>query len=203
GIDVEQGYRHVATLPETHDVDGILLARPFKGVKMGPVRLFVNDVDKALAFYRDDLGLRVTETITYQGHTCVFLRANTDHHVIALYPKALREQLGMSPHTTTFSFGFQLANYAQLKQAVGFLREQGVQLKTLPPELFPGMGPSVMALDPDGHAIQLYHAMEQIGWEGRPRPASQRQAFDQDQWPETWEGESDSYGGEVFLGPWN
>jgi len=161
------------------------------------------DEEKALAFYRDDLGLRLTETITYQGHTCVFLRANTDHHVIALYPKALREQLGMSPHTTTFSFGFQLATYTQLRRAVDFLRAQGVSLKTLPPALFPGMGPSVMALDPDGHAIQLYHSMEQIGWDGQPRPASLRQAFDPDQWPDVWEGESDSYGGEVFLGPWN
>lgn len=203
GVGVEQGYRHVETLPETYDVEGILLARPFKVVKMGPVRLFVNDVAKSLAFYQNDLGLRLTETIEYQGHTCAFLRANTEHHAIALYPKTLRDTLGMSPHTTTFSFGFQLASYTQLKQAVQFLREHDVQLKTLPAALFPGMGPSILALDPDGHAIQLYHTMEQIGWEGRPRPASMRQAFDQDNWPAVWEGEPDSYGGEVFLGPWN
>src|SRR5690606_110594 len=127
------GYRHVESQPAVYDVDGILLARPFKVVKMGPVRLFVNDVEQAVRFYRDDLGLRVTETIVYQGHTCVFLRANTDHHVIALYPKALRDTLGMSAHTTTFSFGFQLANYTQLRRAVDFLRAQGVSLKTLPP----------------------------------------------------------------------
>ena len=33
-----------------------------------------------------------------------------------------------------------------------------------------GMGPSVLAIDPSGHAVQIYHAMEQIGWDGKPKP---------------------------------
>ena len=48
------------------------------------------------AFYRDELGLQVTEEVVWQGHRCVFLRANTEHHSLALYPKALRAELGLS-----------------------------------------------------------------------------------------------------------
>ena len=41
---------------------------------------------------------------------------------MALYPKALRAELGLSPHTTLFSFGMQVADYSQLRDAVAFLK---------------------------------------------------------------------------------
>src|SRR5207237_7177403 len=41
GIDLQSGVRHVERSPRSYDVDGILLARPFKIVRIGPVRLFV------------------------------------------------------------------------------------------------------------------------------------------------------------------
>jgi hypothetical protein len=44
--------------------------------------------------------------------------------------------------------------------------------------------------------------MEQIGWDGRPRPADQRPLIDNDNWPETLEPYSDSFAGEQFMGPW-
>ena len=51
-------------------------------------------------FYRDTLGLTVTEEVTWHGHRCVFLRCNTEHHTMALYPIALRAELGLRPHST-------------------------------------------------------------------------------------------------------
>src|SRR5262249_25525875 len=154
------------------------LGRPFKVTKVGPVRIFVQDVERALAFYRDELGLTITEEVVWKGQRCVFLRANTEHHSLALYPIALRAELGLSPHTTLLSFGMQVGDYQQLRDAVGFLKGQGVTVKHLPPELFPGIDYSAFAIDPDGHAIQLYYNMEQVGWDGRPRPAGQRPKID-------------------------
>jgi hypothetical protein len=43
--------------------------------------------------------------------------------------------------------------------------------------------------------------MEQIGWDGKPRPASQRPKIDNAGWPESLAGQSDTYLGEPFLGP--
>ena len=40
----------------------------------------------------------------------------------------------------------------------------------IPPELHPCIDYAAHELDPDGHCIQLYHAMEQIGWDGKSRP---------------------------------
>jgi catechol 2,3-dioxygenase-like lactoylglutathione lyase family enzyme len=201
GLDLTSGYRYVDA-PGTYDVDGILLPRPFKVVRIGPLRLFATDVATSEAFYQDMMGFTKTEEVTWQGHRCVFLRCNTEHHSIALYPVALREALGLREDTLCMSFGLQLANYRQLRAAVAFLRERGCTIKELPPELFPGLGHSALVLDPDGHALQLYTYMEQIGWDGQPRPAHMRPAIKAGDWPDALPATSDIYGGEVYLGPW-
>jgi hypothetical protein len=43
--------------------------------------------------------------------------------------------------------------------------------------------------------------MEQIGWDGKPRPAAMRPKVDNGNWPESVPGQSDSFLGEPFLGP--
>src|SRR6266545_4135753 len=65
GIPIEKGLRASDIGEEQHDVGGILLSRPFKIVRHGPVRLFVEDMERMLGFYRDDLGLSLTEEIKY------------------------------------------------------------------------------------------------------------------------------------------
>ena len=201
GIPIEKGLRASEIAEEKYDVGGILLGRPFKIVRHGPVRLFATDLEAMVSFYRDDLGLTVTEETQYRGHRCVFLRANTEHHSMALYPLALRDELELSAHTTLMSFGLQLGSYKQLRDALDFLRGAGVRIRLLPPELFPGVDYSAFAIDPDGFAFQLYYYMEQIGWDGKPRPASQRTKIDNAKWPEAVEGRNDTFLGEVYMGP--
>jgi catechol 2,3-dioxygenase-like lactoylglutathione lyase family enzyme len=202
GVRPDAGLRGAENAPEVHDVEGVLLARPFKITRIGPVRLFVGDVEQAAAFYRDALGLRVTEEVVYEGHRCVFLRANTEHHSVALYPLALREQLQLSASTTLMSFGFQLGSYTQLKRALAFLKAEGVTIRSLPAALCPGMDYQFLAIDPDGHAIQLYYRMDQVGWDGRTRPP-QEAGQDLASWPDAVAATSDVYQGEAYLGPLN
>jgi hypothetical protein len=99
------------------------------------------------------------------------------------------------------SFGNQVGDYQQLRNAVDFLKANGVTIKYLPPELFPGIDYSAFAIDPEGHAIHLYYYVEQIGWDGRPRPASQRRKIDHARWPEMLDALPDTYLGQVFQGP--
>jgi len=202
GVDLTSGHRHVETLPATFDVDGILLPRPFKIVRLGPVELFVKDLEAAESFYRETLGFTITEEVHWRGHRCLFLRANTEHHSLALYPLAMREPLGLSAHSTCMSLGLQLANYRQLRDAVSFLREHGVRFADVPSELYPGIDYAAHVLDPDGHCLKLYYYMEQVGWDGKPRPKNLRRTTAKGDWPETVEPMSDSYEGEPFLGPW-
>lgn len=203
GVDIHSGHRgqDSASWDERFDVAGVLLPRPFKINRIGPVRLFADNVDEVAGYYRDIIGLTPTEEITWKGHRCVFLRANTEHHAMAVYPKALRAELGLSPHTSMLSFGVQLGSYRQLRDAVDWLKKKGVTVKTLDPALFPGIDYSAFAIDPDGHAIQLYWYMEQVGWDGKPRPADQRPTIDNSRWPDVLDPASDVYQGEQLLGP--
>ena len=140
GVSLISGYRYTDELPAKFNVDGVLLPRPFKIVRIGPVGLFVKDVNASESFYRDTLGFIPTEEIVWQGHRCVYLRANTEHHSLALYPLVLREQLGLSPHTTNMTFGIQLANYQQLHDAVRYLQDHGARMTdAVPPQLHPGI----------------------------------------------------------------
>ena len=203
GVDLLSGYRYAERLPATFDVDGILLPRPFKIVRLGPVYLFAQNLAESEAFYRDRLGFTLTEEIVWKGERCVFLRANTEHHSLALFPIALRGVLGLSSHSTCAAFGLQLANYRQLRDAVQFLRDRGMKVdEALPLELHPGIDYAAHVFDPDGHCIQLYHAMEQIGWEQKPKPKELKQARKLTEWPEVLEADGNSYLGEPFLGPW-
>ena len=200
GIDVFSGYRYREPLPSSYDVGGVLLPRPFKVTRIGPVGLFVTDVARSAEFYTTMLGFVGTEEVTFKGRRCLFLRNGTEHHSLGLFPKDLRQELGLSTHTSLMTFGAEVGSYAQLRNAVRFLKEKGVKLVTLPPELHPGIDYAAHALDPDGHAIQLYYYMEQVGWDGKPRPRELRRAI-REEWPEVLEPLSDTYADQTFQGP--
>jgi catechol 2,3-dioxygenase-like lactoylglutathione lyase family enzyme len=201
GIAVLAGHRPQDTLTATYDVEGVMLPRPFKITKIGPVGLFVDDVDQAEAFYTERVGFVRSEETNYRGARCVFLRCGAEHHSLGLFPKELRGGLGLNERSTCMSFGVELGSYAQLREAVAFLKSHGVSfVDSIAPELYPGIDYSAFALDPDGHCIQLYYYMEQVGWDGRVRPQSARRQI-QREWPEALEPLSDTYVDQVFQGP--
>jgi catechol 2,3-dioxygenase-like lactoylglutathione lyase family enzyme len=176
GIDLNAGSAIPDPLPSKYDVEGILLPRPFKISRIGPLNLFVKDMDAAVDFYRETMGFVVTTEVTWRGKRCVFLRTNTEHHSVGLYPIELREVLGLRDDTTTMSLGMQVATHRQLRDAQTFLRERGAKEIDVPSELHPGIHHATHVLDPDGHAITLYFGMEQMA-------------------------SSDPFAGEAFLGP--
>jgi catechol 2,3-dioxygenase-like lactoylglutathione lyase family enzyme len=202
GDDLVAGSAERDALPgQAYDVDGILLPRPFKIVKVGPVSLFTRDIDAGVRFYTHVLGLRVSEETVWNGRRCVFLRANTEHHTIALYPIEMREALGLRADSKTLSVGFQVGTYRQLCDARAFLTRRGARFVDIPAELHPGIDYAFYALDPDGQAVQVYFAMEQIGWDGHARPAVTRPYPKAVAWPAALEAQPDVYGGETLLGP--
>jgi hypothetical protein len=81
------------------------------------------------------------------------------------------------------------------------LKSEGVTIKYLPPELFPGIDYSAFAVDPDGHLIQLYYYMEQLGWDAKVRSKAERRKIDNAKWPEAVEAMADTFDGETLLGP--
>src|SRR5207244_12680637 len=110
--DRPSGHRTRESLPATYDVEGVMMPRPFKITRVGPVSLFVADVERADAFYSEHLGFVKSEEIVYRGARCVFLRCGAEHHSVGLFPRELRRTLGLSEHTTCMSFVLQVGTSA-------------------------------------------------------------------------------------------
>jgi catechol 2,3-dioxygenase-like lactoylglutathione lyase family enzyme len=201
GRDANGGFRSLSDAEPGYNVSGIMLPRPFKIVKTGPVTLCAQDFEVSLRFYTEHLGLLVTEQGTVQGHPVAFLRYGTDHHNVVLVPIALRRALGLSEHSTLLSLGLQMGSYSQLKGAVAYLREKGIRfLDSNLADLHAGIDYSAYAIDPDGHCLQLYYYMEQVGWDGRPRNRDLRRPVTPE-WPDAIEPLSDTYADRTFQGP--
>jgi hypothetical protein len=138
---------------------------------------------------------------TFQTDLGAARKFYVDHHVVALIPEAARQSLGWHATGTTVCVGVELCSYEQLRAARAQLLEQGVtQGPSLPAVLRPGIDHAAFFVDPSGHTVMLYFSMEQVGWDGRPRPASERRVV-QDEWPETIGGGSDTYYSQLLQGP--
>ena len=114
GIDLYSGHKPNGHLAETYDVDGMLLARPFKISKIGPVSLFVDDVDAAERFIPSGWLPRQRRG-NVSRRALLFLRQGAEHHTLGLFPKELRQTLGLSERSSCMSFGIELGSYAQLQ----------------------------------------------------------------------------------------
>lgn len=183
------------------DVDGVLLPRPFKVVGLGPLKLFCTDLEATSKFYRDVLGFTLTSTELVEGQRCLFLRAGTDHHAVALLPMSLRTAFGMPGEDNLCAIGIRVANYRQLRDARTYLAGRGYRELRLPASLSPGVDHCFHVLDPDGRVFQLFWHMETLGWDGRARP-DDIALHPSDDWPETLAPWLDLHGNEPFLGPW-
>ena len=143
---------------------------PFQIRKIGHVALFVADIERATRFYVDVLGFRISDLYEEEMMPggAAFLRLNTDHHGIALFQATQDQQPGAGQHHMAFEVGsldevFRVRDHLrQHKVAVHFegRRRAGVQI-------------AVEFRDPDGHNLEVYWGIDQIGSEGRARPAAQ------------------------------
>ena len=69
-----------------------------------------------------------------------------------------------------------------------FLAKRGARFVDMPAELHPGIDYALHVLDPDGQAVQVYFSMEQIGWDGKARPAAMRPKVVAGAWPAALHG---------------
>lgn len=200
GMQVTEGFLVRDNGTPAYDVGGIMLPRPFKVVGLGPITLFVKDVDASIGFYRDLMGLEVTQEIDVRGRRCVFLRVGTEHHTLTLVPVSLRDELGLSPKTTLAFMGLQVPTYRQLRDARQYMLDKGYREIEVPGELHCGIDIAAHFEGPEGHVVQLYFDMERVGWDGRTRPMETRE-FARPSWPEVIPPKSDTYRDLRFTGP--
>jgi len=70
---------------------------------------------------------------------------------------------------------YEVDRVEDLREALKFLQEKGITIVSGLRRRGRGNDTTVDFLAPDGHNIQLYCELDQMGWEGRSRPPEQWQ----------------------------
>jgi catechol 2,3-dioxygenase-like lactoylglutathione lyase family enzyme len=142
----------------------------FKIRRLGHVVLQLADLERSLLFYTQVLGFKITEIYSeeLQPGGFAFLRCHTDHHSIALVGAGT----GRSRHAELHHIAFEVGSVQEVFVVRERLREQGATI-TFEGRRRAGCQIAVEFLDPDGHCLEIYWGLDQIGTSGYVRPASE------------------------------
>jgi catechol 2,3-dioxygenase len=143
---------------------------PFRLNKIGHVALYVKDLERSARFYTGVLGFSVSDAYASDmvPGGAVFLRCNADHHGIALFP--LGE--GQAQHGGPHHMAFEVSTLDEVLRARDYLRKHDVPIH-FEGRRRAGVQLAVEFRDPDGHNLEIYWGIDQVGSDGYVRPAEQ------------------------------
>ncbi|WGH79117.1 VOC family protein [Jannaschia ovalis] len=130
---------------------------------LGHVHLKVADLDRSIAFYRDVVGLQVTQRY---GRGAAFLSGDGYHHHLGLNVWESRgAEPGPKGHPGLYHTAFLYPDRAALGAAVKRAKAAGVALTGAADH---GVSEAVYLDDPDGNGVELYRDRAPGDW---PRDA--------------------------------
>lgn len=146
-----------------HDLDGRLVelsadtwAVPARGrdeaLPVGVTHAVLNttDIDAAVAFYREVLGMRVSD---WSEHQMAFLRCNTDHHCIAF---------NQAPWVSLNHVAYEMSSLDHFMRGLGRLRHHGITPEWGPGRHGPGDNTFSYFTDPTGLVCEYTSEVAQI-----------------------------------------
>jgi len=143
---------------------------PFKIQKIGHVVLRVADLTRSVNFYTQVLGFRVSDVYPEDmvPGGMVFMRCNRDHHGVALVGGITERASQRELH----HFAFEVATLDEVFRARKHLREHGVPI-VFEGRRRAGVQIAVEFEDPDGHQLEIYWGLDQLGENDVARPRSE------------------------------
>lgn len=142
---------------------------PINIKKIGHIVYTCSDLERTSKFWTEIMGFKFSDK---NENGMVFFRNATDHHTIALMqatetnPLPKRGELGFD------HMALEVASVSELFKIRDFLKSKGVTI-FYEGRRGPGGNPGVEFYDPDGYKIEIYAAMDQIGTDGKSRPANE------------------------------
>lgn len=157
------------------NVDKLKSMAPSKGMefhirKLGHIVLQVSDLERSTAFYTRVLGFKVSDVYPEEMMPggMVFLRCDTDHHCLALVGAAKEQAANRELH----HFAFEVPTLAEVVRARDRLRAHKVKID-FDGRRRAGCQIAVEFRDPDNHSVEIYWGVDQVGSDGRVRPADE------------------------------
>jgi len=134
------------------------------GTRIGHVHLKVSDIDRALAFYCDILGMRLMQRY---GTQAAFISAGGYHHHIGLNTWESKGGKPPAPGTTgLYHTAILYPTRKDLANVLKSLVEAGWQLDGASDH---GVSEAIYLRDPDQNGVELYRDRDEAEW---PRDAN-------------------------------
>lgn len=149
--------------------------RPFNLNKIGHVVLLTHNLERSVAFYTGVLGFKVSDVYpeTMMKGRMIFMRLNPDHHGVALVGAAP----GQSAQHELHHMAFEVSTLDEVFAARDWLKQNGVKIE-FEGRRRAGCQVAVEFRDPDGHWLEIYWGLDQVGADGRIRPPEEwRECF--------------------------
>jgi catechol 2,3-dioxygenase len=143
---------------------------PFRIRKLGHVVLRASNLRKSVEFYTQVLGFEISD-IYPEGMVpggMVFMRCNPDHHGVALVGGMPAPSEKRELHHVAFAVDTLDEVFLARKR----LRERNVPI-VFQGRRRAGVQIAVEFLDPDGHHLEIYWGLDQVGPDGYVRPKSE------------------------------
>ena len=139
---------------------------PFRIGKLGHVVLNVRDVERSARFYTEVLGFQISDVYPEEmvPGGMVFLRCNPDHHGIALVGSMTEP----AANADLNHVAYEVATLDEVLRAHEHLRWHGVEID-FAGRRRAGCQIAVEFRDPDGHRLEIYWGIDQIGSDGYVR----------------------------------
>ncbi len=142
---------------------------PIKIKKLGHVVYSVSNLERSIKFWTDVMGFKFSDR---NEGGMVFFRTATDHHTIALMEATDKNELPKRGQLGFDHMAFEVGSVSELFKIRDFLKSKGVTI-FYEGRRGPGGNPGVEFYDPDGYKIEIYASMDQVGTDGKSRPANE------------------------------
>ena len=143
---------------------------PFNIAKIGHVVLKVTDLERSVDFYTKVLGFRISDVYpeSMMPGRMVFMRCNYDHHGLALVGDAPHKSKNIEMH----HMAFEVNTIDEVFKAREHLKANNVPIQ-FEGRRRAGIQVAVEFLDPDGHWLEIFWGLDQIGPHDLARPPSE------------------------------
>lgn len=146
---------------------------PFTVTKIGHVVLFCRDLERSVKFYTEVLGFKISDVYDESmvpGGMC-FMRFDADHHGVALVGSLPADANASGLHHMAFG----VTTLDEVFRAREHLEKCGVPIQ-FHGRRRAGVQIAVEFADPDGHMLEIYWGLDQVGTDGITRPPSEWKA---------------------------
>jgi len=142
-------------------------------MKIGHIHLKVRDLERSIGFYREYLGLQVTEQL---ADTLAFMSAGQKHHELALQEVGPAAALPQRRDVGLYHVAFEVPDRQALAETYRKLKKDGIVSYPVDHRI----SWALYFSDPDGNGVEVYWDTRDTAsgvpiWQGIDRPLTEEQ----------------------------